>query len=1325
MDRLTVNRTTSASTPLFNSDKKFYEEEGNAIRISTTVSPTKSLNLYNGKPVSSSKSLNNNSPNDSFTTANSFSFEETLDSNNFPENYNSLKPNFDIFNDETPIVNSGNRRFANTSNDYETPKAPLYIDDTELSNSDKFDTSIPAGLGITSSHINIEEQSTPLKAIRASICVQRTQPINPPQRNEKRLQQRRKDSIFSFEEMAQNIPEIPDYAYLFIIANHSFDARTLENDEDTNICLSFNASDVAFVHNVDESGWGEVTLLQTQLRGWVPFNYFSDIIKITDVTKPGDELTLEQWKEYIDSRLPLEKLLTASAKFIAHPQDKPISNSLQKTFNLNYINDIRDGVKSLLQLTDAVSRSNEIVQAKEDVRKGRKKLLADWYNLMIKADYYKHTTSSENISKLVSLVYQILKRAFSFYKIWSLEKMNFENEKNEASRIQSESFLSTSTQNKKDTKMIYRTQSVKDNKITYLTTVPTASKRLNEVNDLLFSYIGLILGRINLVEHNPNGCEALEFIIHQMIKLLRELLYVSKACSYVIEEKYKHAYKNTLDACLDPLLGLVSELVSCIKILVTKSLSHEIRRKSLKNLESDASIAVLPSNYDECERLVYIISKMTGLIANTVAGCNNYLRITGDFKLNKNREYPDLQMSKLTPEEFLKKCSGGINEKHNNELKRKSIMGLGDDYSEADYKKIIRFSAIPSGLMSAKDYDSFSRDSTFAKYRPLESELNDNPLTSVNYKDEILREIILDNERNLNGASFRAIIFKLTDEMEKPDELFVATFLLTFRMYGNSVDLVNGLINRFDLIDKSSKFEYTEKNGTYSSRASRLKNRRRLVCNVFASWMESYWDHEKDYDILPTMVNFFNEGMSTILPIEAKKLIELASKLFLRKPALKDGHLLHAFMVDQLAKKSITHSRALSMISDTSSVASSIRSSEFSLDERIIEKYELTKIDKKNRNSVSLPLPFLNLGNSSFLTTDDITNMERLVNNYRIATNSKVEKYSDSCFLENIIKNWKRLQVGIESSLAVNIDNVFVQSDLNLVDMNPMEVAKQLTLIESKLFMSIQPTELINYKRKSRCPNVNTVLMFTNKFCNYVIDSLVNPNILMIDRVDRLRNWLRIALSNLYFRNFNSVASIMTALQNHSITRLKPIWQQLSKQDMTLYEYLARIVHPNKNFKVYRNKLKKIMGDFSFVKVSLPVVPYFNLFLQDLTFIDEGNPNFRNPDAFRPNKIVNMDKFFRITRIISTIQYLQVNYDVGNNKSDNLKESELKDMIEPNETNESFFELTNQMNVDTYCITALPLLQEFILYEFWRVDSLHQKDNDRSYQLSLKILPRQ
>ena len=269
------------------------------------------------------------------------------------------------------------------------------------------------------------------------------------------------------------------------------------------------------------------------------------------------------------------------------------------------------------------------------------------------------------------------------------------------------------------------------------------------------------------------------------------------------------------------------------------------------------------------------------------------------------------------------------------------------------------------------------------------------------------------------------------------------------------------------------------------------------------------------------------------------------------------------------------------------------------------------------------------------------------------------------------------------------------------------------------MFNHVEQFELVNHRKLNICPNVVHIMNFTNQLSNYVIESVLDTSISLAMRVQRLNCWLRVALSSLYFRNFNSLASIMTSLQSPSISRIKQIWASLDNKDRKLYEYLARIVYPSHNYKVYRGKLSKILGDTQSLKTANPTVPFFNIYLQDLTFIEDGNPDYRNPDSFRPNKLVNIDKYLRITQIITSMETLQTEYDEDSDDSDTYD-----DRSAAANAHDSFFQLTDQLNIETNFITPMTDLQELIMCEFWRVNRLYKADSERGYALSLKLIPR-
>ena len=118
-----------------------------------------------------------------------------------------------------------------------------------------------------------------------------------------------------------------------------------------------------------------------------------------------------------------------------------------------------------------------------------------------------------------------------------------------------------------------------------------------------------------------------------------------------------------------------------------------------------------------------------------------------------------------------------------------------------------------------------------------------------------------------------------------------------------------------------------------------------------------------------------------------------------------------------------------------------------------------------------------------------------------------------------------------------------------------------------------------------------------------------------------------------------------------------------------------------------------------------------------MTFIDEGNPDYRVMDTSENFKVINVDKYFRITKTIKAMQELQINYE----SSDKFGMSPKIDQ----ERRDLFFQPNDQLSIDTYCISSIPELQQFILLELWRVGVYYEQDNDRAYQLSLLSQPRQ
>ncbi|RCK62391.1 Bud site selection protein 5 [Candida viswanathii] len=1064
-----------------------------------------------------------------------------------------------------------------------------------------------------------------------------------------------------------------DLSEFFIRALHSFDSSTLQSESDASICLSFEKNDIAFLHNIDESGWGEVTLIDTLQTGWIPMNYFAVVITNDDV-EDSEEDDLDEQEGRIPNSQYLKPLFHSCGQFLSNP----LSHRNRKdkyTFSIRVINSIRDGVRLLLQQTDCLSRSNEIVTKRPVVRRSRKSLLADWYNLMVKANEFKGTSNYSKIEILTLMVYQVTRKALSFLEVWSAESKQIVTRDNEGK--------------------LYDDL----NNYPLLGRPPLAKHRITEINGILNSYLGLIIGRLDLIEHNQIGCDMLETLAHQVILLLRELLFISRTGSDYSTEKPKD-----LDSSLDGLLSLVSDLVASVKNLVVKTI-NETDQDRVHNFGSPQLNGARDYYYTpEGGELIQIASRMIRAISITISSIRRLLEGTGDFKLPSERSYPDYNKMRIEPQEFIRKCSKGITT--NNEL-------LPPPATGADVKayKANRYSMVRAGKTGnlgfteggAKFLLSLNNDvdnsSPFTMSAPeFEPFTTDEASDEKTNKDtDISNELLVDNQGHLLGGSFRGLVYTLTNEDSPPEYFYVSAFFICFRSFGNGIDLVEELITRFQVGVHSSDINTDLK----------LKKRRKLIAQMFQLWMESYWNYEADYNLLTTLINFFNEGMSGYLPLDAIKLIEVGARLSSRP--LVENRLKRYKPAKQLVDRSITLVKAT-----RNEAAMTNDMSRFSM----VDSYELSKINTNSTSSsssvksASLPMP-LGPGTSTspILTSAQIQTIEKINLTYRAIL-------GNSWCSQRYISSSKYIPL----DLSVLMPNFFIICDQswvlsnyrpNLLDFNGLEIAKQLTLLESHIFCSIRPDELLNQNYTTKrahlklAPNVRLSLLFTNCLSGYVLESILQPNITHKIRVSTVKTWLKVGISCLYLRNFNSLAAIITALESHLITRLSPIWTDLQGKYVELYDYLSSIIHPEKNYHVYRSKLRNFLMSKEF---NVPIVPYFSLFLQDLTFVTDGNPNFRKANTFLNQKLINIDKYLKITRVIADIECLQIPYDAS--ASTTINNSHVADGFGGDD-----------QDFD-YNITPVPGLQELILLELWKICQLNKTEEDRAWKLSCAIQPR-
>eukprot|EP01087_Luapelamoeba_hula_P024732 TRINITY_DN951_c0_g1_i2.p1 TRINITY_DN951_c0_g1~~TRINITY_DN951_c0_g1_i2.p1 ORF type:complete len:1420 (+),score=271.34 TRINITY_DN951_c0_g1_i2:114-4373(+) len=240
---------------------------------------------------------------------------------------------------------------------------------------------------------------------------------------------------------------------------------------------------------------------------------------------------------------------------------------------------------------------------------------------------------------------------------------------------------------------------------------------------------------------------------------------------------------------------------------------------------------------------------------------------------------------------------------------------------------------------------------------------------------------------------------------------------------------------------------------------------------------------------------------------------------------------------------------------------------------------------------------------------------------------------------------------------------------MTLLDLDPTEVARQLTLIEHSLYKSIMPRECLGQAwtkatRNERAPHIMAMISRFNAVSRFFATEIVKETNIR-RRADMLNHIIMIAVGCEKLNNYNAMMEIVSSLQCSSIYRLRHTWGMLPKGTLKAYEQIQALMSREKNFKVFREHLHS---------VDPPCIPYLGVYLTDLTFIEDANNDYLSDSQ----KLINFDKRRKISLVIREIQ---------------------------------------QYQQAPYCLEALPVIRDYLLNsEFW--------GENETFDASLKLEPK-
>ncbi|KAJ5984678.1 hypothetical protein N7481_006777 [Penicillium waksmanii] len=262
------------------------------------------------------------------------------------------------------------------------------------------------------------------------------------------------------------------------------------------------------------------------------------------------------------------------------------------------------------------------------------------------------------------------------------------------------------------------------------------------------------------------------------------------------------------------------------------------------------------------------------------------------------------------------------------------------------------------------------------------------------------------------------------------------------------------------------------------------------------------------------------------------------------------------------------------------------------------------------------------------------------------------------CRLEGVV-NIKTIQPFLSSAPKPILPKKL--NKLQFLKIDPKEIARQLTIMESSMFAKIQRSELLNksWQKRDTCggpgsaPHIRASIRYSNQVSNWVVALIIAESELK-KRTQVIGHFINVASACRDLQNYSTVISILSGLESAPIYRLSRTWAMVTERSCNTLSPMQAMISSTQNYNAYRETIRAAVP---------PCIPFLGLFLKDLTFIEDGNPGLTSEG------LINFHKY---TMLASTIQDVQ-----------RFKEA-------------------------PYCLQPVPELQEYLATELQSAVELHE-----------------
>eukprot|EP01108_Squamamoeba_japonica_P002366 TRINITY_DN2115_c0_g1_i1.p1 TRINITY_DN2115_c0_g1~~TRINITY_DN2115_c0_g1_i1.p1 ORF type:complete len:292 (-),score=83.89 TRINITY_DN2115_c0_g1_i1:24-899(-) len=180
--------------------------------------------------------------------------------------------------------------------------------------------------------------------------------------------------------------------------------------------------------------------------------------------------------------------------------------------------------------------------------------------------------------------------------------------------------------------------------------------------------------------------------------------------------------------------------------------------------------------------------------------------------------------------------------------------------------------------------------------------------------------------------------------------------------------------------------------------------------------------------------------------------------------------------------------------------------------------------------------------------------------------------------------------------LPINMS--YRSTGMSFFDLHPVELARQITLLEHEAFLETSTDEWVTANWNG---SIGRVIARFNDMSRWVSTEIVTADTAHY-RALLIQRFVLLASTLLSLNNFNGVMEVLTGLQAASVARLGASWACVSGEAAKAYRALSEQMSlDSKNAAKFRQRMEQ---------AAAPCVPYIGFYVQELALLEESSPTY-------------------------------------------------------------------------------------------------------------------